>query len=106
MQSVSQSHPIPGCPAGLESLYSIDKIHVEQLVEPLEGKQHTKCSLNLIKSSKIVFGSKVFTGLETNNKYVVKNDGGDQLYYAFESESQWCESPLVTANQLNRHACA
>jgi hypothetical protein len=37
MQWMPQSNPIPGCPAGLEYLYSIDKIHVEQLVELLEG---------------------------------------------------------------------
>ncbi len=86
-----QSNPIPECPAGLEYLYSIDKIHVEQLVELLEGQQHIACSLNFTKFNEnfLFWYQKAFVGWETNNKYVVKNDAGQQLFYAFESKSKF-----------------
>ncbi|CAF0916176.1 unnamed protein product [Brachionus calyciflorus] len=60
---MQRPNPIPGCPNGLEYLLMIDNIKAEQLVSLTEA----------------------FVGWETNNKYVLKNSAGMQLYYAFES---------------------
>lgn len=56
-----------GCPPGLEYLTQIDNLQVEQLVSLIEA----------------------FTGWDTNNKYVIKNNAGAQVYYAFE-ETDTC----------------
>uniref|UniRef100_A0A914URN6 Phospholipid scramblase n=1 Tax=Plectus sambesii TaxID=2011161 RepID=A0A914URN6_9BILA len=53
---------LPGCPPGLEYLTMIDQILCHQQISLAE----------------------VFTGWETNNKYVVRNSMGQQVYYAFE----------------------
>jgi len=50
------------CPPGLEYLTMIDQLLVKQKVEMLEA----------------------FTGFETNNKYVVKNTMGQQVYFMAE----------------------
>lgn len=56
-----------GCPPGLEYLAQLDQILVHQQVELLEA----------------------FTGWETENKYVIKNALGQQVYFASE-ESELC----------------
>lgn len=53
---------VPYCPPGLEYLTQLDQVLVHQQVEMLEA----------------------FTGFETNNKYVVKNSMGQQMYFAIE----------------------
>jgi len=58
---------IPGCPAGLEYLTQIDQLLVKQKVEMLE----------------------MMTGMETNNKYKVKNSMGQDIYKAKE-KSDFC----------------
>ncbi|CAF0933071.1 unnamed protein product [Brachionus calyciflorus] len=58
---------IPGCPPGLEYLTQLDRIKVEQLVSLTE----------------------VFTGWDTNNKYVLRNANNQQFLYVFE-ESKGC----------------
>ncbi|XP_031567694.1 phospholipid scramblase 2-like [Actinia tenebrosa] len=50
------------CPPGLEYLTQIDQLLIHQQVELLEA----------------------FTGFETNNKYEVKNNMGQQIYFAAE----------------------
>ncbi|XP_031567695.1 phospholipid scramblase 1-like [Actinia tenebrosa] len=55
------------CPPGLEYLTQIDQILVHQQVELLEA----------------------FTGFETNNKYKVKNNMGQQIYFA-EEDTDCC----------------
>ncbi|XP_071798201.1 phospholipid scramblase 1-like [Asterias amurensis] len=58
-----QASQVPlDCPPGLEYLTQIDHLLVHQQVELLEA----------------------FVGFETNNKYVVKNTLGQQVYYAVE----------------------
>lgn len=57
---------IPGCPPGLEYLAQINSLRVQQLVEFIE----------------------VFTGFETNNKYVIRNQLNQQVYYAAEGKLQ------------------
>lgn len=56
-----------GCPPGLEYLTSLDQILVHQQVEIFE----------------------VMTGIETKNRYAVKNSLGQQCYFAYE-ESDLC----------------
>jgi len=58
---------IPGCPPGLEYLTQIDQLLVKQKVEILE----------------------MLSGLETNNKYEVKNSMGQDVYKAKE-KSGFC----------------
>ena len=53
---------IQGIPPGLEYLLLIDNLQIEQNVSLLE----------------------TITGWDTNNKYVIKNGNGEQMYYAFE----------------------
>lgn len=53
---------LPNCPPGLEYLSSIDQLLVKQKVELLEA----------------------FTGFETNNKYIIKNTLGQNVYWAVE----------------------
>ena len=59
---MQRPQPIPGCPPGLEYLITVDQILVEQVPSLLEA----------------------FTGWDTNNKYVVKNMAGQQIFYAME----------------------
>ncbi|CAH1982615.1 unnamed protein product [Acanthoscelides obtectus] len=54
---------IPNCPPGLEYLTMIDQLLVHQKVEMLEA----------------------LTGFETKNKFTVKNNLGQKVYYAAES---------------------
>ena len=61
---------IPGCPPGLEFLAMLDMIIVEQLVELLE----------------------VFTGIDTANRYVIRNPLGQQVYYAMELATGYTSS--------------
>jgi len=58
---------IPGCPPGLEYLTLLDQLLVHQKVELFEA----------------------FTGIETKNKFVIKNSLGQQCFYAYE-ESDFC----------------
>ncbi|XP_068626328.1 phospholipid scramblase 2 isoform X1 [Battus philenor] len=53
---------LSNCPPGLEYLSMIDQLLMHQKVELLEA----------------------FTGFETNNKYTVKNNVGQKVYYAVE----------------------
>lgn len=64
---MARPSPIPGCPPGLEYLTMIDSLHVEQCVSLLEA----------------------FTGWETNNKYLIRNAQGLQVFYAME-ETDTC----------------
>ncbi|XP_069474086.1 phospholipid scramblase 2-like [Ambystoma mexicanum] len=60
--------PVPlNCPPGLEYLSQIDQLLIHQQIELLE----------------------ILTGLETNNKYVVKNSLGQQIYFAAE-QNDFC----------------
>ncbi|RNA05466.1 phospholipid scramblase 2-like, partial [Brachionus plicatilis] len=59
---MQKPHPVPGCPPGLDYLLPISKIHAEQLVSLTEA----------------------FVGWDTNNKYVLRNSSGMQIFYAFE----------------------
>jgi hypothetical protein len=52
----------PGCPPGLEYLSTLDQIQVEQNVSLLEA----------------------FVGWDSNNKYALRNQDGQQFMYAFE----------------------
>lgn len=54
--------PPVGCPPGLEYLTQIDQLLVQQQIELLE----------------------VLTGFETNNKYLITNSLGQQVYFAAE----------------------
>ncbi|XP_066455393.1 phospholipid scramblase 2-like isoform X1 [Eleutherodactylus coqui] len=54
--------PNPNCPPGLEYLCQIGQLLIHQQVELLE----------------------VFTGFESNNKYVIKNSMGQKVYFAAE----------------------
>ncbi|CAH1255203.1 phospholipid scramblase 1-like isoform X1 [Branchiostoma lanceolatum] len=67
MQWMEVPGAIPGCPPGLEYLTQLDQLLVQQQVELLEA----------------------FTGIETKNKYAVKNSMGQQVYFAYE-ESDFC----------------
>lgn len=58
---------IINCPPGLEYLAMLDQLLVQQKVELFEA----------------------FTGIETKNKFVIKNSVGQQCYYAYE-ESDLC----------------
>lgn len=73
VQWMTKPNAIPGCPEGLEYLSQIDKIMVEQKVDLLEA----------------------FTGWHENNRYVLRNIGGQQIYYAFEQTDccmrYWCK---------------
>lgn len=53
---------IPNCPPGLEYLTTIDSLFVKQKVELLEA----------------------FIGFETNNKYTIKNNMGQKVFWAVE----------------------
>ncbi|KAJ8409578.1 hypothetical protein AAFF_G00229790 [Aldrovandia affinis] len=57
----------PGCPPGLEYLTQVDQLLVHQQLELAE----------------------VILGWETNNKYIIKNSLGQQVYYAAE-ETDCC----------------
>ncbi|XP_068960810.1 phospholipid scramblase 1-like [Petaurus breviceps papuanus] len=60
--------PAPvNCPPGLEYLTQIDQLLIQQQIEILE----------------------VFTGFETNNKYVITNSFGQRVYFAVE-ENDCC----------------
>ncbi|XP_071480277.1 phospholipid scramblase 1-like [Diadema antillarum] len=78
-QTVSMGPPAPpvewmempggvtGCPSGLEYLALVDQVLIHQVVELFE----------------------IVTPFEMENKYVIKNSMGQQIYYAFE-ESEPC----------------
>lgn len=59
---------MPGCPSGLEYLTQLDQLVIKQKVELME----------------------MFTGMETNNKYELKNSMGQTCYKAAE-KSNFCE---------------
>ncbi|XP_072474334.1 phospholipid scramblase 2-like isoform X2 [Notamacropus eugenii] len=59
--------PSANCPPGLEYLTQIDQLLIHQQVELLE----------------------VFTGFETNNKYIINNSLGQRVYFAAE-ENDCC----------------
>eukprot|EP00057_Strongylocentrotus_purpuratus_P028713 XP_011683187.1 PREDICTED: phospholipid scramblase family member 5 [Strongylocentrotus purpuratus] len=59
---------VPGCPPGLEYLTHLDQLLVHQQIELAE----------------------IFLNVEFENKYVVKNSLGQQVYFASE-ESECCE---------------
>lgn len=58
---------VPNCPPGLEYLAVLDQVLVHQQVELFEA----------------------FTGIETKNKFVLKNSLGQQCFFAYE-ESDLC----------------
>jgi len=58
---------VPNCPPGLEYLTLLDQVLVHQQVELFEA----------------------FTGIETKNKFLIKNSVGQQCYFAYE-ESDFC----------------
>lgn len=53
---------IPNCPPGLEYLTTVDSLYIKQKVELLEA----------------------FIGFETNNKYTIKNNLGQKVFWAIE----------------------
>nr|XP_060627535.1 phospholipid scramblase 1-like [Anolis sagrei ordinatus] len=59
--------PLLNCPPGLEYLSQIDRLLLHQKIEILE----------------------ILTGLETWNRYEIKNDAGQRMYYALE-ENNFC----------------
>jgi len=63
VQWMEKPSPITGCPPGLEYLTKIDKLLVQQKIDYLEA----------------------FTGWNENNRYVVRNSGGQQIYFALEN---------------------
>lgn len=58
---------IAGCPPGLEYMATLDQLLIQQQVELFEA----------------------MTGIETKNKYAIKNSVGQQCYFAYE-ESELC----------------
>jgi len=66
-QWMPQPSSIPNCPPGLEYLTQLDQLLVHQQVELFEA----------------------ITGIETKNKFVIKNSVGQQCFYAYE-ESGLC----------------
>jgi len=67
---------IPGCPPGLEYLAAVDQLLVHQQIELLEA----------------------LTGFETENKYLIKNALGQQVYYAAE-KSDCCARNCIGASR-------
>ncbi|XP_062511866.1 phospholipid scramblase 1-like [Corticium candelabrum] len=67
---------IEGIPPGLEYLAQVDQLLIHQLVEILE----------------------MLTGFETENKYVIKNTMGQQVYFAAE-KSDCCERQCCGAKR-------
>lgn len=59
---------LPNCPPGLEYLTTVSSLFVQQKIEMLE----------------------LITGFETENKYTIKNQSGEKIYYAKE-QSECCE---------------
>ncbi|XP_031637118.1 phospholipid scramblase 1-like [Contarinia nasturtii] len=59
---IKTSNVMPICPPGLEYLTAVDQLLIKQKVELLEA----------------------FTGFETNNKFVIKNAMGQNVFYAVE----------------------
>ncbi|KAL5014434.1 hypothetical protein ScPMuIL_008704 [Solemya velum] len=66
-QWMTRPEAIPGCPPGLEYLTQVDQLLIQQQMELLEA----------------------LTGWETANKYKIKNNLGQQVYFAAE-ESDAC----------------
>lgn len=66
-QWMAKPGSIMGCPPGLEYLTQLDQLLIHQQVELLEA----------------------FTGIETRNRYAIKNNLGQQCYFAYE-ESEFC----------------
>lgn len=87
------------CPPGLEYLTQIDQILVHQQVEILESINHFE-KISISEQSVHIFpffsNSLVFTGYETNNKYIVKNSVGQKIFFAAEDsgccERFWCNN--------------
>ncbi|KAI1882791.1 hypothetical protein AGOR_G00238560 [Albula goreensis] len=67
---------VPGCPPGLEYLTQINQLLVHQQVELAE----------------------VVLGWETNNRYIIKNSVGQQVYYAKE-ENDCCNRQCCGPNR-------
>ncbi|CAF0737922.1 unnamed protein product [Brachionus calyciflorus] len=59
---MQKPQPIAGCPPGLEYLTTLDSLFLKQKVSFLEA----------------------FTGWDTNNKYSIHNNQGNQIYFAAE----------------------
>ncbi|XFF96945.1 PREDICTED: phospholipid scramblase 4 [Capra hircus] len=66
--------PIPHCPPGLECLAQLDNIHVLQHFEPLE----------------------MITGFETNNRYDIKNNTGQMVYFVTEDTDDYTRNAYRT----------
>lgn len=66
--------PMPNCPPGLEYLTQLDNIHVLQHFEPLE----------------------MVTGFETNNRYEVKNNVGQMVYFVTEDTDAFVRNTYRT----------
>jgi hypothetical protein len=71
------------CPPGLEYLTQINQLLVHQKVELLEG------ILFITLTSNFLHPFLAFTGIETKNKYNIKNSLGQQVYYAEEDTDCW-----------------
>ncbi|XP_065834356.1 phospholipid scramblase 1-like [Oscarella lobularis] len=63
---------VTGCPPGLEYFTQVDQLLIQQMIELIE----------------------VMTGFEMENRYIVKNTMGQQVYFAAEKSDcyprQWC----------------
>lgn len=98
--------PPPDCPPGLEYLTQINQLLIKQQVELLEGiffklrlhlstrwkqfdfKRRRKWlkSYRLIDDFIFIIFFSAFTGFETNNKYKITNNLGQQVYFAAEGK--------------------
>nr|XP_031533043.1 phospholipid scramblase 4 [Vicugna pacos] len=66
--------PMPNCPPGLEYLAQLDNIHVLQHFEPLE----------------------MITHFETNNRYDIKNNLGQMVYFVAEDTDDYTRNAYRT----------
>ncbi|MCP3667991.1 MAG: hypothetical protein GY696_36805 [Gammaproteobacteria bacterium] len=66
----------PDCPPGLEYLAAVDRILVEQLIEPFE----------------------IITNIETANRYLLMNAYGQQVFFAAE-QSDFCARQCCGSNR-------
>lgn len=73
---MSKPRSVNNSPPGLEYLSAIDHILVHQQLELLE----------------------IFTGFETNNKYLVQNTAGENVYFAIEDNDAWTRN-ICTHNR-------
>lgn len=73
---------IQNCPPGLECLATIERIRCEQLIDCVEGLNF---KLNFhYKNIMIRIYSKVISGYDMNNVYVVRDPMDQQIFYAAE----------------------